>query len=64
MFAPAFSTVRRGAFVIALAFAFAIPASAQDSAPLRVVGFSGSSNWPIYVVLEKAFTNVTASRLT
>jgi len=31
----------------------AAPAHVQSAAPLRVMGFSGSSNWPIFVAQEK-----------
>ncbi|HEY4318277.1 MAG TPA: ABC transporter substrate-binding protein [Herbaspirillum sp.] len=43
------------AFAAALSLSTVAPAFAQTSAPLRVVGFSGSSNWPIYVGIEKGF---------
>jgi len=36
--------------IVALA---AAPAHAQSDAPLRVMGFSGSSSWPIFVAQEK-----------
>src|SRR5256885_5742271 len=36
--------------IVALA---AAPAHVQSAAPLRVMGFSGSSNWPIFVAQEK-----------
>lgn len=43
------------ALVTALSLFSILPAIAQDSAPIRVMGFSGSSNWPIFVALEKGF---------
>jgi ABC-type nitrate/sulfonate/bicarbonate transport system substrate-binding protein len=43
------------AYGLALTLAASVPAGAQTAAPLRVVGFSGSSNWPIYIALDKGF---------
>ena len=38
-----------------VAFVAAAAAQAQQSAPLRVMGFGGSANWPIFVAQEKGF---------
>src|SRR5436189_240442 len=39
----------------------AAPAHVQSAAPLRVMGFSGSTNWPIFVAQEKGLFGVGGS---
>jgi len=47
--------LRRQGIGFALAWALAAAAFAQEPAPLEVMGFSGSSNWPLFVAQDKGF---------